>query len=77
MWRTFGLNFVFLSIIKYMVLLAGSMMSFYILFAIYGTVAIGVLAYYKPKFDTEGADITPFLGMFTLETAAWYAIVLS
>ena len=77
MWRTFGLNFVFLSVIKYMVLFAGTMMSFYVLFAIYGTMAIGILGYYKPKFDAEGADIAPFLGLFTLETIAWYAIILS
>ena len=77
MWRVFGFNFVTMSIIKFMVLAAGTMMNFYILFAIAGTIAIGLLVYYKPKFDAEGADITPFLGLFCLETAAWYAIVLS
>jgi len=76
MWRVFGLNFVFLSIIKFMTLV-GALMPFCVLFAIYGTIAFGLLVYYKPKFDAEGADITPFLAMFALETVAWYCIVLS
>ena len=46
-------------------------------FALYGTIAVVILVYYKPKFDAEGADITPFLAMFVLETVAWYSIVLS
>ena len=54
-----------------------TMMFFYQLFALYGTVAVGLLIYYKPKFEAEKADITPFLAMFCLETAAWYAIVFS
>ena len=57
--------------------LMAEMMNFCVLFAVYGTIAVGVLAYYKPKFDAEKADITPFLAMFILETAAWYAIVFS
>ena len=77
MWRVFGFNFMFLSAIKYYVLLDGTMMFFYQLFALYGTVAVGLLIYYKPKFEAEKADITPFLAMFCLETAAWYAIVFS
>ena len=77
MWRVFGFNFLTLSVIKFMVLMAGAMMPFYILFAVYGTVAIGMLVYYKSKFEAEGADITPFLAMFALETAAWYSIILS
>ncbi len=76
MWRTFGFNFMFLSVIKYMVLM-GAMMNFCVLFAAYGTIAVALLFYYKPKFDEEKADITPFLAMFVLETSAWYAIVLS
>ena len=76
MWRTFGFNFLFLSVIKYMTLFM-TLMPFCILFAVYGTVAGCLLAYYKPKFETAGADITPFLAMFVLETSAWYAIVLS
>ena len=66
-----------LSIIKYFVLIVGDMMPFYILFALYGLVAIGLLIYYKPKFAAEGADITPFLVMFCLEATAWFLIVLS
>ena len=76
MWRVFGLNFVFLSIIKFMTLL-GALMPFCVVFALYGTIAVVILVYYKPKFDAEGADITPFLAMFVLETVAWYSIVLS
>ena len=77
-WRVFGLNFVFLSIIKYMVLLSGTiMMPFYLLFAAHGTIAVGLLGYYMPKFKEESADITPFLGLFTIETIAWWATILS
>ena len=53
-WRVFGFNFMFLSAIKYLTLMA-AMMNFCVLFAIYGTVAICLLAYYKPKFDEEKA----------------------
>lgn len=77
MWRTFGLNFITLSLIKFYVLVQATMMPFYIGFAVYGTIAIGVLTMYKGKFEAEGADITPFLAMFLLETCAWYAIVFS
>lgn len=76
MWRVFGINFVCLSILKFMTL-AAAMINFAVVFAVYGTVAVGLLAYYKPKFDEEKADITPFLAMFVLETAAWYSIILS
>ena len=76
MWRTFGFNFMTLSVIKYMTLMS-AIMPFCILFTVYGTVACSILIYYKPKFDAAGADITPFVALFLLETAAWYAIVLS
>lgn len=80
MWRVFGLNFVFLSIIKFMVLLSPlglALMPFYILFTVYGSIAVGLLIYFKPKFTEAKADITPFLALFTLETIAWYATILS
>ena len=61
-----------------MILLAGTiMMPFYLLFTAYGTIAVALLAYYMPKFKEEGADITPFLGLFTLETIAWWITILS
>mmetsp|Transcript_38575 Transcript_38575/g.101775 ORF Transcript_38575/g.101775 Transcript_38575/m.101775 type:complete len:117 (-) Transcript_38575:707-1057(-) len=77
MWRTFGFNFIAMTIIKYMVLLDGAMMNFYTFFALYGTVAVGLLVTHKAHFEAEKADITPFLALFFLETCAWYAIILS
>ena len=53
MWRVFGFNFLTLSFIKYVVLFSGAMMTFYILFAVYGTVALGMMFYYKPQFEEE------------------------
>jgi hypothetical protein len=75
MWKVFGCNFVFLSIIKFMTLAsaAGQLAT---LFAIHGTIAVSLLIFYKKGFDAEGADITPFLGLFVLETIAWYILVL-
>ena len=65
-----------MSLIKFYVL-ANALMPFCILFSIYGLIAVGMLSYYKAKFDAEGADVTPFLGLFVLETIAWLCIVLS
>lgn len=53
------------------------MINFAACFAVYGCIAVAMLAYYKSKFAEKGADITPFLALFTLETIAWLAIVLS
>ena len=67
-----------MSVIKFMVLSAGTaLMNFMILFAVCDTIAVGLLVMYKSKFEEQGADITPFLGLFVLETAAWYAIIMS
>ena len=76
-WKVFGLNFVTISVIKYMVLMMGAAaMNFFILFALTGSVTVGLLAYYKSHMAASGADITPFLGLFLLETAAWYLTIL-
>ena len=32
---------------------------------------------FATKFKEESADITPFLGLFTIETIAWWATILS
>ena len=81
MWRTFGFNFVLISILKYIVLLSPlgvvALMPFCIAFTVHALIAIGILAYYKPKFAAVNADITPFLGLFLLEGAAWVATILS
>lgn len=77
MWKVFGLNFCFLSTIKIMTVMAGvAAMNLMILFAVYGTIATALLASYKSDFDAKGADIAPFLGLFALETLAWYATIL-
>jgi hypothetical protein len=62
--------------VKYVVLIY-TMINFAACFAVYGCIAVAMLAYYKSKFAEKGADITPFLALFTLETIAWLAIVLS
>ena len=68
MWRVFGLNFVTLSIFKFLMLSVGvAAMNYFICFAIYGTIAVVLLATHKHAFDEVGADITPFLGIFTIE----------
>ena len=77
MWRIFGINFVTLSIIKiWCVSMGVAAMSWFILFAVYGTIATGLLIYYKPDFDSKGADISPFLALFALETIAYYLTIL-
>ena len=77
MWRVFGINFVTLSIIKiWCVSMGVAAMSWFILFAVYGTIATGLLIYYKPDFDSKGADISPFLALFALETIAYYLTIL-
>ena len=76
MWRVFGLNFITLSMIKYYTLMS-AVMPLCILFAFFGSIGVGLLLFYKPKFDTQGADITPFVALFVIETTAWLAIILS
>jgi len=77
MWRVFGLNFVMLSIIKIMMVSAGvASMTYFICFTVYGTIATGLLATHKADFDSKGADISPFLALFALETLAYYATIL-
>ena len=82
MWRVFGVNFVTLSIIKFLTLSAleaGDALATSLLycFCVYGLVAIGILGFYIPKFTEKKADIIPFFALFTLETIAWFAIALS
>ena len=87
MWRVFGVNFVTLSIIKFLTLNAlgagaaeaDSIMATSLLycFCVYGLVAIGILGFYIPKFKEKKADIIPFFALFALETIAWWAIALS
>lgn len=73
-----GLNFCTLSTLKFMTLLTMGVeaMNFYIIFAIAGTIAVALLVSHKGYFTEAGADITPFLGLFILETAAWYLTIL-
>ena len=82
MWRVFGVNFVTLSIIKFLTLsalAAGDALATSLLycFCVYGLVAIGILGFYIPKFSEKKADIIPFFALFALETIAWWAIALS
>ena len=77
MWRVFGLNFVTLSLIKiYCVSMGVAAMNWFIGFTIYGTIATGLLATHKADFDAKGADISPFLALFALETIAYYLTIL-
>ena len=76
-WKVFGVNFIFLSIIKFMVLMMGiAAINFFILFAVYASIAVGLLVTYKGHMSDQGADITPFLALFTLECIAWWLTVL-
>ena len=86
MWRVFGVNFVTLSIIKFLTLFAlaagagevdSMATSLVYCFCVYGLVAIGILGFYIPKFTEKKADIIPFFALFALETIAWFAIALS
>ncbi len=82
MWRVFGVNFVTLSIIKFLTLSAlaaedALATSLLYCFCVYGLVAIGILGFYIPKFTEKKADIIPFFALFALETIAWFAIALS
>jgi hypothetical protein len=82
MWRVFGVNFVTLSIIKFLTLSAleaGDTLATSLLycFCVYGLVAIGILGFYIPKFSEKKADIMPFFALFALETIAWWSIALS
>ena len=85
MWRVFGVNFVTLSIIKFLTLFASPPMpagdsmatSLVYCFCVYGLVAIGILGFYIPKFMEKKADLILFFALFALETIAWWAIALS
>ena len=85
MWRVFGVNFVTLSIIKFLTLsglAAGAPdgtlpPTLVYCFCVYGLVAIGILGFYIPKFKEKKADLIPFFALFALETIAWWAIALS
>ena len=77
MWRVFGINFVALSIIKiYCVSMGVSAMNWFIGFSVYNSIATGLLITHKASFDEKGADISPFLALFALETIAYYLTIL-
>ena len=76
-WRVFGTNFIIIGILKFMTLLTMGVaaMSFFCVFALQTTLLLGYLVTHKSSMESTGSDITPFLGLFCLETIAWYLTI--
>jgi len=78
MWKVFGSNFVMLSVIKLIILNMGMVaLPLMIAMACYTTFLAFLLIThaFSDYFKSKGADFSPFLALFTLETIAWYLTI--